>query len=327
MKIENFKYFKGQHCETTALGNLLNSIGIHLSEPMLFGLGSGLGYIFWNMKIMDFPFIGGRIKPDQITENLCALLQLKLNRHETASVKTAWEVVKQQLDQSQLAGLKLDCYHLDYFTNKMHFAAHYACIYGYDDTCAWMADTVQQGSLAKTTLENLAFARNEKGPMSSRDLSFTIEKRDLLPDLPEIIPVAIQKNASDYLNPPIKNIGYKGIEKTSREIYKWFDTSANIGRDFTMQAILMEQAGTGGALFRNLYRDFLKESYVLTGNKKIGKAYSLYSEIAAQWTRVSGLFHKTGETGDKTCLDKASVLLKELSVKERSAMEILVTLL
>ena len=27
--------------------------------------------------------------------------------------------------------------------------------------------------------------------------------------------------------------------------------------------MLMERAGTGGALFRNLYRDFLKESYEL----------------------------------------------------------------
>jgi hypothetical protein len=55
MKINDFKPFKGQHCETTATGSLLNQIGIELSEPMLFGIGEGLSYIFWNMKIMDFP--------------------------------------------------------------------------------------------------------------------------------------------------------------------------------------------------------------------------------------------------------------------------------
>ena len=38
---------------------LLRQIGIELSEPMLFGLGEGLGFIFWNMKSMNFPFIGG----------------------------------------------------------------------------------------------------------------------------------------------------------------------------------------------------------------------------------------------------------------------------
>jgi len=62
MILENFVPFEGQHCETTATGSLLKSIGIELSEPLLFGLGEGLGFIFWNMKQMDFPFIGGRNK-------------------------------------------------------------------------------------------------------------------------------------------------------------------------------------------------------------------------------------------------------------------------
>lgn len=63
MIIENFEPFNGQHCETTATGSLLKQIGIELSEPMLFGIGEGMGYIFRNMKMMDFPFIGGRVKP------------------------------------------------------------------------------------------------------------------------------------------------------------------------------------------------------------------------------------------------------------------------
>lgn len=58
------KPYIGQHCECTATGTLLGQIGVELSEPMLFGLGEGLSFIFWNMKTMDFPFIGGRIKPD-----------------------------------------------------------------------------------------------------------------------------------------------------------------------------------------------------------------------------------------------------------------------
>ena len=70
MKIDNIKPFNGQHCETTATGTLLRQLEIELSEPMLFGLGQGLGFIFWNMKTMNFPFIGGRIKTDLLTQNL-----------------------------------------------------------------------------------------------------------------------------------------------------------------------------------------------------------------------------------------------------------------
>lgn len=48
-----------QHCETTALGVLLRHQGLDLSEPMLFGLGSGLSFIYWDSKNMAFPFLGG----------------------------------------------------------------------------------------------------------------------------------------------------------------------------------------------------------------------------------------------------------------------------
>ncbi len=94
MKIENLKPFDGQHCETTATGTLLRQLDIELSEPMLFGLGEGLGFIFWNMKSMDFPFIGGRVKPDALTENLARNLNLELTVKETSSVQKAWDNVK-----------------------------------------------------------------------------------------------------------------------------------------------------------------------------------------------------------------------------------------
>ena len=142
--IKDFKPFNGQHCETTATGSLLNQIGFELSEPMLFGLGEGLGFIFWNMKIMDFPFIGGRIKPDALTENISKNLDFKLEVRKTSSVKKAWENVKNNIDNNIAVGLKLDCYHLDYFTNKIHFAGHYVAIYGYDDKFAYLIDTKQQ---------------------------------------------------------------------------------------------------------------------------------------------------------------------------------------
>ena len=50
MILENYQPFIGQHCETTATGSLLNQIGIALSEPMLFGIGERLSFIYWNMN-------------------------------------------------------------------------------------------------------------------------------------------------------------------------------------------------------------------------------------------------------------------------------------
>jgi len=321
MIIKDFKPFKGQHCETTATGSLLNQLGINLSEPMLFGLGEGLGFIFWNMKIMDFPFIGGRIQPDLLTQNITRNLNLKLEVLETSSIKKAWENAKDNIEAEIPVGLKLDCYHLDYFTNKIHFAGHYVAMYGYDEKYAYLVDTMQQGGKVKTSLKSLELARKEKGPMSSRNLSYTIHKTGKDYDLKKAIANAIHNNAKDYLNPPIKNIGYKGILKTSKEIKRWFKNSKDIERDFKTTSMLMEKAGTGGALFRNLYRDFLKESFEILKIGQIQKAHNMLCDIAQLWTEVSKLLNKAGETKDIKFIDKASEILIDLSSKEKLAME------
>jgi len=326
MKIENLKPFDGQHCETTATGTLLRQLDIELSEPMLFGLGEGLGFIFWKMKSMDFPFIGGRVKPDALTENLARNLNLELTVKETSSVQKAWDNVKSIIDNGQVVGLKLDCFHLEYFLRPFHFAGHYTALYGYDNENAFLVDTKQQGGRVKTTLKSLALARAEKGPMSSKNLYYTLRKTNNNFDLKTAIVTAIRNNATEHINPPITNIGYKGILKTSSEIIKWFKSSKDIENVFKMTAMLMEKAGTGGALFRNLYRDFLKESYDLLKLDKLKQGHTEFVEIAKLWTTVSYLFLKVSETKDFRYIEQASSILKTLSIKEKNAMEILATI-
>ncbi|KRT13468.1 lantibiotic ABC transporter [Pedobacter ginsenosidimutans] len=328
MKIEHLKPFDGQHCETTATGTLLLQLGIELSEPMLFGLGEGLGFIYWNMKTMDFPFIGGRIKTDLLTQNIAKNLNLELTVEETSSKQKAWDNVKQLLDKGQAVGLKLDCYHLEYFSNPFHFAGHYAAIYGYDHENAFLVDTKQQGGEVKTSLESLTLARAEKGPMASKNLYYTLKQTSKRnnQDLKEIIPIAIKNNAIEYLNPPITNIAYKGILKTSAEIVKWFNAGNNIAHEFKLSAMIMEKAGTGGALFRNLYRDFLKESYELLKLDELKTGWEAFSEIATLWTTVSQLFEKVSETKDFKYIEQASNILKTISEKEKKTMEVLATI-
>jgi len=104
MIVEKFEPFVGQHCETTATGSLLNQLGIHFSEPMLFGLGEGFGFIFWNSKQMGFLFLGGRVKPMGITRNLAVNLKLELEVNETSSLAKAWKRVSETI-KVELRGL------------------------------------------------------------------------------------------------------------------------------------------------------------------------------------------------------------------------------
>ncbi len=319
--ITNTQPFIGQHCESTTIGTLLTQLSIYLSEPMIFGLGEGLGFAIFNMKTLDFPFIGGRIKPDLLTVNLSKNLGLKLITNETNSKNKAWKTVKSLIDSNKAVGLKLDCYHLDYFSNPIHFAAHHVAMLGYDDKKAYLVDTKQQGTKTITSLESLALARNEKGPMSSRNKYF--EKETALIPIETAILKAVCHNSETYLNPPIKNFGYKGIEKASREIIKWFKQSKDIQKEFAMSALLMKSAGTGGALFRNFYRDFLKEAYEWTGHSAIKIAYEIFKDSAKNWSRLILLFEKAGKTGDIQYVLEASKLLKDLSLQEKEGMQLL----
>ncbi len=323
MVIENFSPFYGKHCETTTIGNLLKSCGLNFSEPMLFGIGEGLGFLYWDSKQMGFPFLGGRCKPDTLTENLVKNLNLNFKVSQTSSQSKAWENVRTQIDSGIPVGLKLDCYNLEYFTQKIHFAGHYVTIYGYDDKYAYLMDTDQQGLNVKTSLVSLAAARSAKGPMSSKNRSFTITRGNELPNLKGVIVSAIYNNAYEYLNPPIQNISFKGIRKTAKFIGGWFERPGVTPELITQTGTLMEKAGTGGALFRNMYRDFLRECNELYPELELNNSYEKFCTIAKLWTEVSNQICKAGENSSILYLQEASQILLEIASLEEETMKML----
>ncbi|GAA3108181.1 BtrH N-terminal domain-containing protein [Streptosporangium carneum] len=312
-----------QHCETTALGVLLRHQGLDLSEPMLFGLGSGLSFIYWDGKNMDFPFLGGRVKPFDLTRNLAARLKLELLVQETTSPHRAWENVVAPIDAGHPVGLQLDSYHLDYFGSKVHFGGHVVAMYGYDDHDAYLVDTDQQGGAVSTSLASLARARAARGPMTARHRSFTLTAPRNPPSPEGQIISAVTACADAFLNPPIANLGHRGIEKAGKLVRTWLQRTGDPRRDLPQAALLMEKAGTGGALFRNLYRDFLAECARLLDSSHLRTGYGLYAEAAALWTEVAVLITEAGESGDARCLAQAGTVLCDLSRIEREAMQAL----
>jgi len=89
----------------------------------------------------------------------------------------------------------------------------------------------------------------------------------------------------------------------------------------------MEKAGgTCGAIFRNFYSVFLKESYDLLKIESLKKSYNECREIADLGQEVSTLFDNTGETKGIKHINKASDILVKLSEKEKRAMELLINI-
>lgn len=227
------------------------------------------------------------------------------------------------IDAGRPVGLQLDSYHLDYFSTKVHFGGHVVAMYGYDEQDAYLVDTDPQGGAVSTSLAGLARARAARGPMTAKHRSFTITAPSSpTPPQDRIIP-AIRTCADAFLNPPIANLGHRGIEKAAKHVPKWLQRSDNPQEDLPRTAVFMEKAGTGGALFRNLYRDFLAECAQLINSSHLRSGHTLYTEAATLWTQVAALLATAGESGDAKNLTQAGTILHELSRIERAAMQAL----
>ncbi|MFC9898085.1 BtrH N-terminal domain-containing protein [Nocardia sp. NPDC127579] len=313
-----------QHCETTASGVLLRHLGLDLSEPMRFGLGSGLSFVYWDSKNMGFPFLGGRVKPFELTRNLATQLGLDLREAETTSPRKAWAEVAAVLNAGDPVGLQLDSYHLEYFSSKVHFGGHMVAVYGYDEHDAYLVDTDQQGGKVATSLTSLAAARAERGPMTAKHRSFTLSGTWLAPES-RLVP-AVTACAREFLNPPIANLGCRGIEKAAVQVRKWLQRTDTPERDLPQAAMLMERGGTGGALFRAFYRDFLGECTHYLTSADLHTAHRLFTESATLWTEVATAIAEAGRSGNTTPLTHAGTLLHDISRLEHTAMTALLRL-
>ena len=326
--ISGFKPYLGAHCETVATGSLLNAIGVDLSEPMLFGLGEGLSFVFLNLASLPLPFIGGRVKPFDLTTQLCQNIGVVCHSIETSSRLKSWINLEEPIRGNVPVGLQLDAYYLDYFSNPFHFAGHFVAAYGIDSDSVWIVDTVPQGTTHKVTRARIEEARFAKGPMAARARTWTIARSGQMVDLAHAIRRAIRSNAASYLTPAFQGASYLGIRKLSMSLPKWLQISCNPEQDFALSALLMERAGTGGSVFRNFYRDFLTESreHINQGRELVDEAADLFGASAREWAKVAKLIETAGVKRNVEPLREASAACRQIADLEVSAMRLLVRL-
>jgi hypothetical protein len=325
--IPGFRPYVGQHCETVATGSLLGAAGIHLPEPLLFGLGEGLGFIFINLGSLPLPFVGGRTRPFALTTALCANLGVKCVSTETSSKARSWSSLERSLLDGQPVGLQLDCFHLEYFSKPVHFAGHFVAAYGFDERDVLLVDTAQQGSAQRASRDGVEAARFARGPMAARARSWTLAAPQRLKDLGTAIRKAIRANARAYLSPAFKGASHLGIRKLAASLPAWLDLAKNPAADLSLAALLMEKAGTGGALFRNFFRDFLFETREHLGSRPaLKRAHGSFSESALAWSEVATLIESAGRSADAVPLRAAAKHCLRIADLEVDGMRALATL-
>ncbi|NHJ40322.1 MAG: hypothetical protein FK731_09845, partial [Asgard group archaeon] len=178
----------GLNCQTSALHKLYHFYGHDISEEMLVGIGSGLGFIYWYMKNMPAPFAGGMNsgKFPGLVGRIVERLNGNYKILQTSSVKTAHEHLKQTLKMNQPALICVDMAYVDYFGmgEDQHFGQHMFLVYGIDESnnLAYIADRFDVVcTLPLSKLQEARASKYPPFPAKKQMLQFTFPQN--LPDL------------------------------------------------------------------------------------------------------------------------------------------------
>ena len=281
-----FTHHQTAHCENGVASNLLRNQGLELNEPMVFGIGSGLFFVYLPfLKINHAPAVSYRPLPGQIFNRLANRLGIKIKRIKFSNKKKAQEVLEENLRNNIPTGLQVGVYHLSYFPDeyRFHFNAHNLVVFGKENGNFLISDPVMETTtlLTEEELERVRFAKGALAPKGQLYYPIYIPQNiDLAPKIKK----AIKKTCNDMLA-PVPIIGVRGIRMVGRAILKWPKKhgvkKANhyLGQIVRMQ----EEIGTGGGGFRFIYAAFLQQAAEILNNKQLEELSLEMMKIGDLW--------------------------------------------
>ena len=333
----DFPHRPGGHCGSTVLRDLLNFYGHDLTEEMVFGLGAGLGFIYYQHPEMMPPvYIGGRIFN---LENLfCKHLGITMEEIKGLDDEEAWRRVKDRIGKGVPTVVQADVYYLDYLRAKRHFSAHRIVIVGYDEEkgVALVADNDRE-SIQECSLENLRKARSSAHlPQPAGNAYYRFQVPKILIPLMECLPQALSKVVTQNLRiPPNRRIvrwrganvasGVWGIDDLARDMSQWGvkmddETLALL---FKSIYVTVEKGGTGyGGFFRRIYGRFLREAAPVLDFPSLSEIGDFYIDIGNGWTEIAELCRERSSE-PREALPEVIERTAAITGKERKALELL----
>jgi hypothetical protein len=268
----NFIHHQSAHCENGVASNLLKHNGLNISEPMVFGIGSGLFFVYLPfLKVNYAPAISYRPMPGTIFNRLAKRLGLKIKRQKFSSEANAMKALDENLKNNIPSGLQVGVYNLTYFPDeyRFHFNAHNLVVYGKTETDYLISDPVMENvtTLTHAELNKVRFA---KGAFAPRGQMYYPIQVPTNVDLKGAIIKGIKNTCRDMLAPmPI--IGVRGIRYVAKLIKKWpVKEGTKKANHYLAQIVRMqEEIGTGGGGFRFIYAAFLQEAAVILENEEL----------------------------------------------------------
>ncbi len=327
MKIE-FEHHQSAHCENGVTSNLLRFSGINkITEPLAFGIGSGLFFIYIPLlKINNGPAISFRSMPGLIFKRTCKSLGIEVERKKFSSPIKAQEFLDGLLQSGQPAGCQIGVFYLPYFPKeyRFHFNAHNIVVYGKENDNYLVSDPVMETPtlLSSYELQRVRFARGPLAP--NGQLYYPKVKKEVTDeDIRLAIKMGIKRNVRDMLHIPGPIAGVSGIKYTAGKIKKWKDKLGIEKAGFYLAQLvrMQEEIGTGGGGFRFIYAAFLQQAHAFHSDDQLLHISELFTQSGDLWrssaVQAAGIFK--GRITSQNDFNQMGDYLLEIAEIEKNA--------
>ncbi len=328
--LEGFKSLKTHHCITGSMRHVYAYHDHDISEDMLLGIGGGVGFIYWHMKGAP-PLIGGRAnfeRPGEegLEKSTGRRTGVVVESYTTSSARKAERTLLEMLDAGQPVMIYCDMGFLPYFDfgdSDYHFGGHAVVVCGYDAETHQVLIADRDG-VYPVSMEDLAKARGSKyKPFPPMHKWYTFDFSNKRQPTADEVREAIAEQAKAMLEPPISNIGVKGIRKAAKRALKWPDQMDEDELRFTLFntfVFIDATGGTGGGIFRYMFSRFLREAAAITGDARLNESADAFQHIGDRWQEVAAIFKQGWEADDPAAvLPETTAPLMEIADLEEVA--------
>ncbi len=331
MKID-FQHNQAAHCENGVTSNLLKFYGISLSEPMIFGMGSG--YFFSHMpfiKLNGMAVTSFRVWPGWIFKRVTHRLGIQVRRKKYTNPEKAMQELDELLAIGKPVGMLVGVFHLPYFPReyRFHFNAHNITVFGKEGDRYLVSDPVME-NIETLSYEELKKVRFARGTYPPHGRMYFIDHVPETPDLRPAIIKGIRKTASDMLTIPLPMFGIDGIRYLAKNLRKWPEKMGDKEAALNLAQVIrmLEEIGTGGAGFRFIYAAFLQECAEKLNQPLLNETSVEMTAIGDAWRNFAWQAARCFKNRDKESItyDSLADLLLDIAGQEEKVFSKLRTI-
>ena len=303
-----FETHPTNHCVTGSLKHVYDHHGYPISEDLLLGLGHGIGFVYFHIKGTD-PFFGGRANMERPNEEglektIGRRTGVVVESHTTSSARKAQTELRSMLIDEEPALVYLDMGFLPYFDfpEEYHFGGHTVVVAGHDPETDDVLVADRDPALHTVGWDALEQARGSTfKPFPPKHRWYTFDFSNARPPTPNDVREAIADACQQMLEPPISNLGVKGIRKAADQTRNWpliLDDAALRRTCFNTALFIDHRGGTGGGIFRYMYARFLVEAAAICNDPRFEDLAPELEAIGDRWESVAVVFAQAAESAD-----------------------------